>query len=264
MDYIIKAYLKNIFNDDVTNIIFKYYYIDYMEEKKEYIKTFLSMGFVIFPCNIDKTPRIKRWNYKNMYYSTKLYNSKIKNNYNSTDPYLNNIGLLTGKNSKIIVIDIDFKDNGILIWNMLLDKFNNGNKIDTLTVSSGNRGRHLYFKLPDRLSYLNSSNRLFIDNNNNKYGIDIRCNNGYIILPPSIHPNSNIYKFDNIYTPYDLDRTLIKNIPDWLNNILYTFYKKNSYIKKEVVTNKILINNILNLDDTLNKKNYHKYNTLRY
>ena len=35
---------------------------DYITEKLIYIDIFHSFGFIIFPCNLDKTPAIKGWN----------------------------------------------------------------------------------------------------------------------------------------------------------------------------------------------------------
>lgn len=50
------------------------------------------------------------------------------------------------------------------------------------------RGRHLYFRLPRGVTIGNAS--LWEER-----GIDIRANNGYVLLPPSVHASGHVYSW---------------------------------------------------------------------
>ncbi len=125
----------------------------------------------------------------------------------TTNPFYN-IGCATG--GDIVVIDIDegTDNNGgnksgedsITQW-----QSENGQLPDTLTAISGKGGRHLYY----RTTHKCSSKTGVIKN------VDIRADGGYIVLPPSIHPNGNRYtwvddfNFDKIAVANDIVRKLI-------------------------------------------------------
>ena len=98
-----------------------------------------------------------------------------------------NWGLATGK---IVVVDIDPKNGGTQ------DSIKELGLPDTLTVLTGSGGFHLYY-LNTGLDIHNSASKL-------AKGVDIRGWGGYVILPPSIHPNGNSYKWlnDGDITPF--------------------------------------------------------------
>lgn len=88
-----------------------------------------------------------------------------------------NWGLATGR---IVVVDIDPKNGGTENMNSLfLPK--------TMAVRTGSGGLHLYYKNTG-LDIRNSASKL-------AKGIDIRGTGGYVVLPPSIHPNGNQYEW---------------------------------------------------------------------
>jgi len=82
------------------------------------------------------------------------------------------LGLFPGK-SGICVIDIDIK-KGANPTELELPK--------TLTVKTAN-GVHLYFTKPE--GYISN------DHNNLPDKWDVRCDGGYVVIPPSIHPELN-------------------------------------------------------------------------
>ena len=92
------------------------------------IKNFLNDDLSIFPCNFDKTPNLKHWNKINPNTSKNMYSlNQCDNTYTSTNIHnyhTQNIGMLCGKQSQVIVIDIDIKDNGMCYWNELLAEHN--------------------------------------------------------------------------------------------------------------------------------------------
>ena len=123
---------------------------------------------------------------------------------NFTNPDGNqNIGLLTGNPSKIIVVDID-KDQ-LDRWNALIDEHG---PIDTLTVKTGS-GFHYYFHLTDRDHILR---------NGVKAPFDLRTTGGQVVAPYSIHGNGSTYK---PIAGWEVDEDgeieiSLTSMPDWL------------------------------------------------
>jgi hypothetical protein len=63
----------------------------------------------------------------------------------------------------------------------------NGELPDTVEViTPGHGGRHLYFAYPQDREIRNSASRI-------APGVDVRGQGGYVLAPPSIHPNSGLY-----------------------------------------------------------------------
>lgn len=83
--------------------------------------------------------------------------------------------------SHLTVIDIDAKSN---FW--IQNKFFQ----NTLTASTAN-GFHFYFR---KDSVITTSTKILPD-------IDTKCEASYVLLPPSIHPTGESYKWLNIATP---------------------------------------------------------------
>lgn len=95
-----------------------------------------------------------------------------------------NIGIRTGEVSNLVVIDIDPRNGGHLTW---ADLESEHDRLDTAEVFTGSGGRHLYF------------NHAFIAAKGNDAlgpGIDIKSNGGYVVAPPSIHPNGRAYEWE--------------------------------------------------------------------
>lgn len=92
-----------------------------------------------------------------------------------------NVGIATGKDSGISVIDVDNEKALEKLKEVL-----GGNIPDTLTVKTG-RGYHFYFAYEEGLK---SKNDLMP-------GIDIKSDGGYVIGAKSNHKNGNVYEFEN-------------------------------------------------------------------
>lgn len=122
-----------------------------------------------------------------------------------------NIGIATGLETGIFVVDIDPKNGGNESLAELLEK----NRLpETLTVRTGSDGRHIFFKC-----------NTTIKSNAGKLGkgIDIRAEGGYVVAPRSIHPNGSQYRW--------LNSKPAAEAPDWLINCL----KKKLEVKKEPI-----------------------------
>lgn len=100
------------------------------------------------------------------------------------------IGVATGSISGIIVIDEDIdRDKGIDgSYEMRIWERNNGNLPETARALSGRGGVHRYF----RYTGTDIKNRAGILD-----GVDVRGEGGYIIAPPSLHPNGTEYCWED-------------------------------------------------------------------
>jgi hypothetical protein len=94
-----------------------------------------------------------------------------------------NLGIRTGAESGILVIDIDPRHGG--------DRGSLGQLPEAALVATGGGGEHLYFKMPA------ADIRSFKAEDTPKLGpgIDVRANGGYAIAPPSMHVSGNEYKW---------------------------------------------------------------------
>lgn len=113
-----------------------------------------------------------------------------------------NIGIATGPQSDLFVIDVDGPEG-----ETSLDKLMtlHGPLPATLTARTG-RGRHLYFRHPEGMIIKNSTSKLGPK-------IDIRGEGGYIIAPPSCHVSGIRYQWEN-------EAVEIAFPPDWLLELL--------------------------------------------
>jgi putative DNA primase/helicase len=116
-----------------------------------------------------------------------------------------NVGILTGRHSGLVVLDIDPGHGGTHGLKQLIDQ--HGILHDTLTCLTGGGGFHHYFAHPgDRL--IKNATKLA-----GAPGVDLRGDGGYVVAPPSIHSSGHIYRWENAN---DADASLIAPLPDWL------------------------------------------------
>ena len=97
------------------------------------------------------------------------------------------IGILTGPESGIFVLDVDVAD-GKAGDDTLHDlERTHGALPATFTVQTGSGGRHHYFAWPDGADIRNSASGALGP------GLDIRGAGGFVVAPPTIHPNGRPY-----------------------------------------------------------------------
>ena len=106
-----------------------------------------------------------------------------------------NIGIACGEVSGgLLVVDLDEKDNGISGADSLNQwERENGQLPDSWRSLTGSGGVHIFYKLDGT-----TKNRV-----NLLDGVDIRSDGGYIVAPPSVHPNGHRYEWE--YGPDDLE-----------------------------------------------------------
>lgn len=124
---------------------------------------------------------------------------------------VNNVGILTGEASGIVVIDIE--KQGIEQWNELV-KLNHNDLPRTFTVQSGEGGHHLYFKYHPYMSKIPNRNRIL------DYPIDFRTNGGVIVAPGSYSYSANNYY--QIIDGYDNNQPILAELPAWFLGLLIT------------------------------------------
>lgn len=96
-----------------------------------------------------------------------------------------NVGIATGP-SNLVVLDVDQKSGGIASLVELQKQIPEIK--DGFRVKTGGGGFHFYFKSNPEHDIRNSAGRI-------GPGLDIRANGGYVVAPPSIHPNGTAYKW---------------------------------------------------------------------
>jgi len=116
-----------------------------------------------------------------------------------------NIGIACGKRSGIVVVDVDADHDGYETLAELA--INYGALPETPMTKTGSGGRHIFFKHPG-IEIRNSAGKL-------GRGIDIRGDGGYVVAPPSIHPNGNKYEW--IVKP---SQCPLADMPEWMIELL--------------------------------------------
>ncbi len=97
-----------------------------------------------------------------------------------------NIGLAAHA-SHLVLIDLDHKEgrDGIAAWEELKAEYGFSDDWALKSITGG-YGLHLIFTAPEGIVIPNTTDQL-------GPGIEIKASSGYIVLPPSIHPNGNEY-----------------------------------------------------------------------
>lgn len=112
-----------------------------------------------------------------------------------------NLGLLTGKASNVIALDIDPRHGGNDGLAELVKRCGEG-ITETLTADTGGGGTHLLYQAPEAL-IKNSQSAL-------APGVDVRGENGYIVAPPSAHISGEHYRWRNgLYLPEPMSDALL-------------------------------------------------------
>jgi hypothetical protein len=96
-----------------------------------------------------------------------------------------NVGIRTGPESGIAVLDLDPRHDGIASLEALERK--HGRLPQGPQALTGSGGQHRYFSYPTN-GVRNSAGAL-------GDGLDVRGDGGYVVAPPSVHANGNQYKW---------------------------------------------------------------------
>jgi KaiC/GvpD/RAD55 family RecA-like ATPase len=112
------------------------------------------------------------------------------------------IGLATGKPSGVWVVDLD-GDVGKASFEAI--QAQHGELPKTVASRTG-RGFHLFWKMPEDGDIRNSASQV-------AEKVDVRGSGGYVVLPPSPHPDGKTYAWLTGRSPDDIE---IATAPTWL------------------------------------------------
>jgi hypothetical protein len=113
-----------------------------------------------------------------------------------------NIGIVTGRVSGLVVIDIDSKHGGDQSLYRLEKE--HGPLPRTVEAVTGGGGRHIYYAHPGGVV----PNKIAI-----APGVDVRGDGGYVVAPPSLHASGKRYAWAPSRDPVG---TALAPLPDWL------------------------------------------------
>ena len=113
-----------------------------------------------------------------------------------------NIGIVTGKVSGLVVLDVDARHGGFDSL-AALERLH-GPLPATVEAETGGGGRHLYFAAPP----LVPRNKAGL-----AAGIDLRGEGGMVVAPPSLHPSGMPYRWRAGHEPASLPLAVM---PRWL------------------------------------------------
>lgn len=142
-----------------------------------YAQEYIDSGWSILPVKPeDKRPYMTNWLQYNHTRATKEMALNWFKMLNGAG-----IGVVTGKISNIIVLDIESYCPTPI--SELLKKYPT-----QMYSRTGSGGYHLFYQYPQGVSKV--SNRVKI-----LEGVDLRADGGFIVLPPTTHPNGNHYEW---------------------------------------------------------------------
>lgn len=121
------------------------------------------------------------------------------------------IGIATGPDSGIFVLDIDPRDGGDDSLAALEAQY--GPLPDTVETVTGSNGRHIYFKWPETGEIRNSASGVL------GAGIDVRGIGGQVLAAPTLHPiTGQSYQWEVEHDP--MDGQAVADAPQWLVELL--------------------------------------------
>ncbi len=118
-----------------------------------------------------------------------------------------NVGLVTGLESGLLVLDIDADTDGLESIESLEEI--HGDLPTTWAVRTGGGGMHLFFTHPGG-SVAGSAGKI-------ASGLDIRADGGYVVAPPSLHVSGNRYLWPSGWNPSQVE---LAPVPDWLLRLI--------------------------------------------
>jgi len=167
-----------------------------MTTNLEYCNFYSDKGWRVFPVGSDKKPTVKDWPNE-----ATTDRAKIADWWGANPNA--GIGLATGKQSGLFVVDIDAGHNGFETMAGLPVM------PDTVISNTGGGGKHILFKYPS-IEIRNSASKI-------GQGIDVRGEGGYVVAPRSPHPSGHFYEWDKEHLP---SKTQLADAPAWLLKIL--------------------------------------------
>ena len=117
-----------------------------------------------------------------------------------------NMGIITGKCSNLVVVDLDIQKNrqASLWWQIMREKQTKAQEITTVCQKTGGGGFQHLFKIPEGWTPPTCKTSI---------GVDIRGQGGFIMCPPSLHESGERYEWLMDQEPWNME---IAVMPKWL------------------------------------------------
>lgn len=119
-----------------------------------------------------------------------------------------NVGIATGPESGLAVVDIDPRHDGDATFRQL--ELKHGNVPDTIEAQTGGGGRHIAFLYPEGRRWRSADSTL-------GPGVDTKGAGGYVVAPPSLHASGRQYAWDAAGHPEELP---LAAPPAWLLDLV--------------------------------------------
>ena len=177
-----------------------------MMTPKDYALAYAKLGLRVIPIPPGhKYPKgITDWETKATTDTTRI------SAYWDTNP-THGVGIATGTESGVFVIDIDPDDGGDDSLQALEARY--GVLPETVETLTGGGGRHLFYRWPDNTDIRNEASGTL------GVGIDIRGTGGQVVSPPTLHPvTGRAYTFEIEHDP--LNGYPVADAPQWLITLL--------------------------------------------
>jgi RecA-family ATPase len=174
----------------------------------DWARLYRANGVQIVPCK-NKIPRLKSWKeYQNALVPDAQFEAWYGHGGEFAQSY--DMGALTGTASgRMLMIDLDvYKAGGEVArrwWDGVLAVHNNGMEPETWKQITGGGGVQLFFTYPPDWK--------FAVNAKTDINVDIRCQGGFAVLPPTRHASGGTYIWVDGNAPWEIPIALA---PDWL------------------------------------------------
>lgn len=146
-------------------------------ELQQMAEQYLNYGWSVLPVKPDeKRPYMTNWL---QYTKNKASKASVESWFRSLSGA--GIGAVTGRISGIVVLDVESYCPTPI--EELLKEYPT-----QMVARTGSGGYHLYYQYPMNVSRVSNRVRIF-------EGADLRADGGFIVLPPTVHPNGNRYEW---------------------------------------------------------------------
>lgn len=184
---------------------------------RQYALAYAKMGMAVFPL----VPKSKNPATKNGFKDATTDPNQIDKWWKKNPNY--NIGIATGQVSGgLIVIDLDIDKEKGKYGNETLREWESehGQLPDTCRTITGRGGYHLLYRADREVSCSACKP-------DDPRAVDIRGDGGFFVAPPSVHPNGNLYEWEQDPQEFVIDRA---------NDLVYAFVEFMRPPKKEKST----------------------------
>jgi len=167
--------------------------IDYTKQVQEHAEMYLTQGLKPIPLHPGtKKPIGRNWREEYLH----IGEGQIKLTWDT----INNIGLLTGPPSNLLVLDFE-SEEAFMAWNDVLlnhpdfQKLNAAERLIPTPVIRTGKGYHVWYIVKDtpenleKIKDINGKSKKFFNE------FEIRWGEGQVVAPPSLHPSGKFYQF---------------------------------------------------------------------